>query len=106
MATVCFSIKTGETELTIGNPEYIIPSPKNTYRLNGYFGGQECISYFFQKKEKGKFTYLTQFSEDSDLCTFKEFYWIDETQFIYSKMSYSGNSENGEEEYFKGDILK
>ena len=47
---MCFSIKTGESDLTIGNPEYIISSPKNTYRLNGSFGGQECISYFFQKK--------------------------------------------------------
>ena len=103
---VCFSIKTGETESTIGNPKYIIPSPKNTYRLNGYFGGQECISYFFQKKENRKFTYLTQFNgNDNSLCTFKEFYWIEETQFIYSKMNYSANSENGEEEYFKGEIL-
>ncbi|SEE66760.1 SH3 domain-containing protein [Tenacibaculum sp. MAR_2010_89] len=55
----CFSIKTGETELTIGNPKYIISSPKNTYRLNGYFGGQECISYFFQKKVNGAFIYLS-----------------------------------------------
>ena len=47
---MCFSIKTGETALTIGNPEYIITSPNKSYRLNGYFGGQECISYFFQKK--------------------------------------------------------
>ncbi len=44
---VCFSIKTGETELTVGNPLYMISSPKNNYRLNGYFAGQEYISYCF-----------------------------------------------------------
>jgi len=99
---VCFSIKTGETELTIGNPEYIIPSPKNGYRLNGSFGGQECISYFIQKNYNGKFSYLTEF--DNDICTFKSFYWIDETSFIYTTVNYMTDSENGTEEYFMGEI--
>lgn len=99
---VCFSIKTGETEQTIGNPEYIIPSPKNSYRLNGIFGGQECVSYFLQKKENGKFVYLTELSDD--ICIFKNFYWITETKFIYSKINYMTRAENGTEEYFIGEI--
>ncbi len=99
-----FSIKTGETDLTIGNPEYIIPSPKNTYRLNGYFGGQECISYFFQKNINGKFIYLTEFNWDFDICTFKEFLWINETTFIYKTMNYNTDSVNETEEYYKGEI--
>ncbi|MCF6297463.1 MAG: hypothetical protein L3J08_05705 [Flavobacteriaceae bacterium] len=101
---VCFSIKTGETHLTIGNPKYIIPSPKGTYRLNGSFGGQECISYFFQKNEDEKLIYLTEFGWDYDFCTFKEFYWINETKFIYKTLNYSIDSVNGTEEYFKGEI--
>ncbi len=101
---MCFSIKTGETHFTIGNPEYIISSPKGTYRLNGSFGGQECISYFFQKNENENFIYLTEFGEDYDICTFKEFYWINETIFIYKILDYTTDSVNGTEEYFKGEI--
>lgn len=93
---ISFSIKTGETEFTIGNPKYILPSPKNTYRLNGYFSGQECVLYFFQKKEAGRFSYLTEY-DDFDICTFKTFYWISETKFIYAQ-----NVGNGMEDYFVG----
>ncbi len=103
---ICFLIATGETESTIGNPQYIIPSPKNSYRLNGHFGGQECISYFFQKKVNGKFIYLTEFNSNGDICTFKTFHWISENEFIYSKMNYTTDSENGVEEYFNGKIIK
>jgi len=98
------SIKTGEKLETVGNPEYIIASPKNTVRLNGFFGGQECISYFFQKKVNGKFTYLTEFYSDYDVCTFKEFYWTSETTFIYSIMINGNYSINGQEEFFMGNI--
>ena len=100
-----FLIGTGETNL-IGNPRYAIPSPKNNYRLNGYFGGQECTYNFIQKKENGNFIYLTDFSLDADICTFKDFYWLSENEFIYSKMNYRFDSKNGVEEYFKGEITK
>jgi len=100
----CFSIQTGETELTIGNPEYIIPAPKNTYRLNGYWGGHECISYFFQQKINGKFMYLTQFNWNYDICTLKEFYWITETSFIYKTNNYDSDAPNGVDLFFKGEI--
>lgn len=92
----CFSITTGETELTAGNPEYIVPSPKNTHRLNGYFGGHECVTYFFQAKKNGEFTYLTEFNSEYDVCWFKEFYWLNEYEFIYS-LEYKGA-------YYKGKI--
>ena len=96
-SNMSFSIKTGETDATIGNPEYIIPSPNNLYRLNGAHGGQECISYFFQKKSQSKFTYLTSFHWDFDNCIFKEFYWITDNTFIYIKYE-------SEQEYFFGEL--
>ncbi len=102
---VCFSLKTGETELTIGNPEYMVSSPNNSYRLNGYFGGQECISYFLQKKENGKFVYLTELNNDLDICIFKTFYWINETTFIYTTGDYWTDGENETDAYFMGEIL-
>ena len=98
-----FSLQTGATTETVGNPEYIIASPQNTYRLNGFFGGQECISYFFQKKVDGKFTYLTEFDLDNDLCRFKTFYWITETKFIYSLGNHWDDSIDGKE-FFIGNI--
>jgi hypothetical protein len=101
---VCFSIKTGETEATIGNPEYIISSPENSYRINGVFGGQECISYFFQKKEYGKFIYLTELNWDYDVCVFKSFYWISETSFIYVLGNHFTEAIDGTEAYYRGDI--
>jgi hypothetical protein len=101
---VSFSIKTGETDLAIGNPEYICASPNNSYRLNGLFGGQECISYFFQKNENGKFVYLTALNSDLDICTFKAFYWISETSFIYTTGNYLTDTEDGTDEYFRGEI--
>ncbi|MFC4636073.1 SH3 domain-containing protein [Dokdonia ponticola] len=101
----CFSLKTGETELTIGNPEYMISSPNNSYRLNGYFGGQECISYFFQKNENGKFVYLTELNSHFDICRFKTFYWINETTFMYSTGDHWTDTENETDQYFMGEIL-
>lgn len=99
-----FSLRTGATTETVGNPEYIIASPQNTYRLNGIFGGQECISYFFQKKVDGKFTYLTRIDFNNELCIFKMFYWITETKFIYSLGNYWDDSINEQDEFFIGNI--
>ncbi|MBO0593938.1 SH3 domain-containing protein [Cellulophaga sp. E16_2] len=99
---VTFSLETGGNEQTTGNPEYIISSPKNNYRLNGSFGGQMCISYFFQKKINGQFTYLTEFNTNADVCRFKEFYWVNENTFIYRKSDYS--IVDGIEEFYTGKI--
>jgi len=98
------SIKTGEKLETVGNPEYIIASPKNTVRLNGFFGGQECVSFFFQKKVNDQYIYLTEFDKTHDPCLFKRFYWISETQFIYSTMINGYYSGSGKEDFFMGSI--
>ena len=99
---IAFSIETGASEVTIGNPEYIVTSPKNTYRLNGYWEGQECVSYFFQKNVNGRFVYHTKFNWNYEICTFKEFTWVDESTFIYSIMDYDTATKSEIEKYFKG----
>lgn len=103
---VCLSLKNGGETQTVGNPQYIEVSPKGTYRLNGYFPGQECVSYFLEKKEDGVFTFFSELNlwQDYDICYFKQFYWLNETQFIYSKMSYNSETEKEFEAYFKGEI--
>ena len=96
---VCFSIKTGETEQTIGNPEYIIASPKNSYRLNGFFGGQECYSYFIQRKTNNGYNKIIQLDEafekltDAWLCTIGEVFWLDERTLYLEETNLGEKSE-------------
>lgn len=102
------SIRTGESLETVGNPEYIIHSPSGKYRLNGWFPGQECSSYFFQEKIEDEYTYITAFAEGtetmgSDLCYFKKFAWLNDGKFIYSYPTYSKEEEG---KYFIGEINK
>ncbi len=83
------SIKTGESLETVGNPDYIIESPNKAFRLNGWFSGHECSSYFFQKKSGDKHVYLTDFGLESekhglDICYFNKFCWLDDGTFIFS----------------------
>jgi len=101
-SSVSFSLETGGDEQIIGNPEYIIHSPSKSYRLNGSFDGQECISYFFQKKINGKFAYLTKFNTEAEPCSFKEFYWLNENTFIYRISDFL--TENDNKNFYKGKI--
>ena len=96
------NINTGELLETTGNPDYIIESPNKKYRLNGWFGGQECSTYFFQEKTKTAYNYLTDFS--NDICYFTKFSWINDTEFLYS---FIDNLNNGkaEKKYIKGQIV-
>lgn len=100
-----FSIATGETTLTAGNPEYIITSPQNTYRLNGHNGGQECETYFFQENKNGEFIYLTEFNNELDYCYFKNFHWLNENEFIFTENNHT-DYERKNLSYYKGSIKK
>lgn len=90
------SIQTGETLETTGNPEYILPSPRAKFRLNGWFPGQECSSYFFQEKIGDGYTYITEL--DSDVCYFNKFCWLTDEEFIFSYTEYS---QSGAEEKYE-----
>lgn len=101
------SLRTGESLETVGNPDYIVHSPSGKYRLNGWFPGQECSSYFIQEKVGNHYTYLTGFEYGDDtfannLCYFKKFAWVDDGKFVYSLPFYSGDDGK----YFLGKINK
>lgn len=103
------SLKTGEILETTGNPEYIQESPNKKYRLNGWFPGQECSSYFFQEKTENNYTYLTDFgwgnkNAGGNVCYFDQFCWVNDGEFIYSYADYSGESKK--DRFFKGSIIK
>lgn len=103
------SLKTGETLETVGNPNYIVESPNKQLRLNGWFPGQECSSYFFQEKSGNTFNYLVEFGWGSEIygknvCNFNKFDWISNTEFIYSFTDYS--EDKAKEKYFKNRLIK
>lgn len=102
---MCLSVKTGEWHYTAGNPRYTIKSPNDKYRLTGYFGGQECISYFFQKRDGDQMNYFRCPEWMEHICLFEEFYWLNDTRFIYSTYNFR-DSEDGVLEYYAGDISK
>lgn len=95
------NIDTGELTETTGNPDYIIDSPNKTYRLNGWFGGQECSSYFIQKRKNDAYNYLVGF--DDVICEIIKFYWLSDTEFLFSVKDYS-DASNLKETYMKGQI--
>lgn len=101
------SLQTGESLETVGNPEYIIESPNRKLRLNGWFPGQECSSYFFQEKSGDGYRYLIDFGWGTlfgeNVCYFEKFCWISDNEFVYSYMDYSG--DNGIKKYYKGLII-
>lgn len=103
------SLKTGEILETVGNPRYIINSLNKKFRLNGWFPGQECSSYFFQEVNGNRLIYLIDFGWGNEkygknVCNFNKFQWISDTEFIYSFTDYS--SDKGVERYFKNKLIK
>jgi hypothetical protein len=103
---VSFNLVTGEETRDVGNPEYIIFSPLRQYRLNGYFGGQECSAYFIQENIDGNFEKIIQldsWEEKSEfekktgiwLCRIIDAFWENRTvlNFITVVPSESGREE-------------
>jgi hypothetical protein len=98
-ADLSFNLKNGEeTELT-GNPEYIVASPNNLFRINGHYEGQQCSSYFIQQKKNGNFQKIIQLDKEFQeqlnfwLCVVGEVFWQNDTTFYL--IEESGYSETG-----------
>lgn len=82
----------------VGNPDYIVYSPSKQYRLNGWFLGQECSSYFIQKLINGRYQFLIQIpidlsEEQFDLCTITDIFWISETELFFRNTYFSSNGD-------------
>ena len=91
---VSFNLTTGETTDLAGNPLYIISDSKNEYRLNAYFGGQECYSYFIQKKINGAFSKVIDLQEKlPNLCIIEDACWSNDRNLFIKAMM--GGDENG-----------
>ena len=92
----------------VGNPDYINESPNKTYRLNGWFPGQECSDYFIQRKTSNGYEHLVTIPMDLtkkqfDLCTIGEIFWISENHF-YFRNTYFGITDDERLGFFSLEI--
>lgn len=108
---VSFNLKTGEETNDAGNPEYISTSPKNGFRLNGSYGGQQCSSYFIQKKVQNEYQKIIQLDEEFEeatkiwLCIVGQSFWSDEkTLYLTEESDFSEAGLN--KRYFKIELIE
>lgn len=61
---ISYNLNTGKSTEHVGNPNQAsISSPNKQYRLIGHFGGQECSSYFIQKRINGEWVKIIEFND-------------------------------------------
>lgn len=89
---ISFDLKTGKTTDEVGNPTYVIASPKGVYRLNGYNSGKGYCVYYIQKKEHTGYTSIIDISEDVhkepiNILEIPDAFFTSETEF-YVKIHY------------------
>lgn len=107
---VSFNLKTGKETNDTGNPEYISTSPKKGFRLNGWYGGQECSSYFIQKKVQNEYQKVLELDEAFQeitgiwLCIVGQSFWSDEkTLYLSEESDFSEAGLN--KRYFKIELI-
>lgn len=81
-ADVSYNLITGQDTEQTGVPSYMLESPDHKFRLNGYFGGQECSSYFVQENRNGTYTKIADIDQD-DLCNMVDAFWVNDSTLYY-----------------------
>jgi len=66
---VSFNLNTGEKTENTGNPDYIVFSPSQKYRLNGYHSGHEWVYYFIQEKTDGQYQRIINLDDEFEVVT-------------------------------------
>ncbi|TDS14676.1 hypothetical protein [Sphingobacterium paludis] len=94
----------------VGNPSYINESPGRPFRLNGWFPGQECSSYFLQQRSRNgyqKYAELPLHLHTSDfaLCTLVDIFWSSDST-LYFRNSYFDGFQDPRSGFFKLVILQ
>ena len=108
---VSFNLKNGKETEETGNLNIIQSSPDNNFRINGYFGGQECTSYFIQKKVNNEYIRIIDLDEnfenqtDKYICTIKESFWNTDNKTLFL-MKTDGYGEDQTRDYFKIELFQ
>jgi len=107
---ISFNLKNGKGTEETGNPERMNFSPKETFRINGSYDGQECMEYFIQKKIDGEYQKIINFEDEFKkkttitLCNIRDGFWIDEYTFFLEK--YDFDYETRKYKFFKVKIIE
>ncbi|TXR53717.1 hypothetical protein [Reinekea thalattae] len=72
-------------------------SPGYQYRMSAFYNGQEA-EWFIQKKVSGHWVKLNGHSDNYQLHTVRDFYWVDEHRFFFSQHYF--------EKYYLGTVTK
>ncbi|MDR6969543.1 hypothetical protein J2X31_003576 [Flavobacterium arsenatis] len=107
---ISFNLKNGKETEETGNPDVIDFSPKENFRLNGHFEGQECYAYFIQRKINNEYVKIIQLDKEFEkltklwLCTIGESFWADENTLYLTETEYF---EDGiKSQFFKVKIVE
>ncbi len=108
---VSFNLKNGKETEETGNPDYMVYSPGAVFRLNGYFGGQECSAGFIERKIGADYVNVIQLDEEFEkitqiwLCIIGESFWTNErTLFLTEASDFTAAGLNNR--YFKVTIIE
>ncbi|WP_172913934.1 hypothetical protein [Capnocytophaga canis] len=90
---VSFNLSNGKQTEEVGNPEFVVASPNNKVRLNGFYGGQECVFYFIQQYKNGQWQktinldHIFEKITTKMLCNLSAF-WADDTTLYLAHPNY------------------
>ncbi|WP_172917492.1 hypothetical protein [Capnocytophaga canis] len=104
---VSFNLSNGKQTEEVGNPEFVIASPNNKARLNGFYGGQECVFYFIQQYKNGQWQktinldHIFEKITTKMLCNLSAF-WADDTTLYLAHPNYD---EQGTMEFIHYKII-
>ncbi|MFJ1377291.1 hypothetical protein ACILE8_02840 [Capnocytophaga canimorsus] len=104
---VSFNLSNGKETEEVGNPDYVIASPNNKVRLNGFYGGQECVFYFIQQYKNGQWQktinldHIFEKITTKMLCNMSAF-WADDTTLYLAHPNYD---EQGTMEFIHYKII-
>lgn len=109
---VSYNLKNGQQTEETGNPEYIVTSPNKKIRLNGFFDGQECVSYYIQKSIDRTFRNVIPLNnafirnDRINLCQLKEAFWTDDNTLFLAEQLYNNGEVAVTPKYYKVSIIK
>ena len=104
---VSFNLSNGKETEEVGNPDFVIASPNNKVRLNGFYGGQECVFYFIQHYKDGQWQKAINLDRIFEkittkmLCNLSAF-WADDTTLYLAHPNYD---EQGTMEFIHYKII-
>ncbi|MFK8301185.1 hypothetical protein ACI762_10780 [Capnocytophaga canimorsus] len=104
---VSFNLSNGKETEEVGNPDFVVASPNNKVRLNGFYGGQECVFYFIQQYKNGQWQktinldHIFEKITTKMLCNLSAF-WADDTTLYLAHPNYD---EQGTMEFIHYKII-